>query len=131
MSSEILTLMVGLVSSGGGVALFSYLQNRSKSRAEALKIQAETGDVIDQRYDRLVDRLTKRIDELENENMVLMSELRKIRDTSMRLEYKLGKISSLMVGGLDDDTKQKEPYRSIIRELTTWGDAPEEKSPAS
>lgn len=122
--------MVALLSSGGGVALISYLQNKGKAKAEAAKIQAETGDVIDVRYNRLVDRLTKRIDELEAENLMLMSELKKIRELSMRMEYKLGRISALMVGGLDEETKMKEPYRSIIRELHTWED-PEEKSPAS
>lgn len=91
--------------------------NRRKGAAETRKINAEADDILLARYAELLERQERRMNELEAENAALMTELKKIRASADRMEYILTRISSLLTGVLDDETKGMEPYRSILREL--------------
>lgn len=91
--------------------------NRRKGTAEARKIEVETEAILLQKYAELLERQERRMNELEHENQQLLTELRKLRASADRQEYILSRISSLLSGVLDDETRETEPYRSILKEL--------------
>lgn len=114
---QITVAMLTFLTGGGLVALLSHRTNKGRTVAETKKINAEIESLIDSRYERLIKSLSNRIAELENENRLLLDELRAIRQSSERLEQKLTRISALLGSVMDETARSSEPYLSILKEL--------------
>lgn len=117
MELHFITIMTAIIGSSATGGVLVWILNKSKMRAEIRKIDIEADSIILSKYEQLVARLENRVSELEAENQALMKEVKLIMEVNTRMEYKLGRISSLIGGVMDEQTKRSEPFRSILQEL--------------
>lgn len=90
-----ITAIIGALSTLGGVVL-TYITQKNKTLAEEENITINTLEKVDKINETLLNRVLRRLEEVERENQELLEELKKIREMNQKTQEKIKKVNSLL-----------------------------------